>query len=73
MNNTEKKNILYWIECWKEAGPVLEKLKSAELRKTSTMQALINLSGAYESCRLHFQPKPYSGLIEQQRWFRQLK
>ncbi|MBA7536490.1 hypothetical protein ES705_28754 [subsurface metagenome] len=73
MKNSEKQNILHWIKCWEEAGPFLEKLRGAELRNISTMQALINLSGAYESCRLHFKPKPDSGLVEQQKWFKKLK
>lgn len=73
MKNSEKQNILHWIKCWEEAGPLLEELRGVELRKISTMQALINLSGAYESCRLHFKPKPDSGLVEQQKWFKKLK
>ena len=73
MDDSEKKKILHWIKCWKQAGPILEQIKNDELRKTSTMEALINISGAYESCRLHFQPRPYSGLVEQQKYFKRLQ
>jgi hypothetical protein len=54
------------------AGFRLRELKRAELREISTEKALQNLADAFESCRLHFQPKPDSGLVEQQRWFRKL-
>ncbi len=73
MDDVEKKQALHWIACWKKASPLLEEIRCAELRKTSTMEALVALSGAYESCRVHFRPKPYSGLVEQQKRFRPLR
>jgi len=62
-----------WAENWREAGRVLERLRREELRKVDTAQALRNLSGMYESCRMHFAPRPDSGLVIQQDLFRRLK
>ena len=50
----------------------MEELRREELRHTDTQQSLMSLAGAFESCRLHYQPLPTSGLVEQQRWFRRL-
>ena len=61
-----------WIDCWKRAGSEMDALKQAELSSISTMQALQNLSGAFESCRLHFPLRPSSGLVEQQAWFKKM-
>jgi hypothetical protein len=61
-----------WVEGWQRAGRRLRDLKRSELGRISTAEALRNLAGAFESCRLHFAPRPTSGLIEQQRWFRKL-
>jgi len=62
-----------WVETWKQAGPELEKIRRAELRKVSTQQAMMNLADVFESCLLHFKPRPSSGLIEQQAWFRHFR
>ena len=61
-----------WINCWKQASSEMDALKQAELSSISTMQALQNLSGAFESCRLHFPLRPSSGLVEQQAWFKKM-
>lgn len=62
-----------WAAGWRRAGARLRELKRAELRSISTEEALRNLAGAFESCRQHFQPKPGSGLVEQQRWFQKAR
>jgi hypothetical protein len=62
-----------WVETWKQAGIELERLRREELPLVSTMQALLNLSDAFESCRLHFPPRPSSGLVEQQAWFQKYR
>jgi hypothetical protein len=73
MSNKDISQIKFWIQCWKQAGVQLEQIRQVELHSMSTCQALLNLSGAFESCRRHFSPKPYSGLIEQQAWFKKYK
>ena len=62
-----------WVETWKRAGPELEKIRRAELRKVSTQQALMNLSDVFEYTRLHFKPRPGSGLVAQQAWFQRFR
>jgi hypothetical protein len=62
-----------WVESWQRAGKRLSELRKAGLRAISTEQALIHLAGAFESCRLHRQPAPTSGLVQQQRWFSKLR
>ena len=62
-----------WVENWKRVGPELEKIRRAELRKVSTQQALMNLADVFEYARLHFKPRPGSGLIEQQTWFQRFR
>ena len=62
-----------WVEAWKKAGPELERIRRNELRKVSTQKALMILSDMFESCRLHFKPRPTSGLIQQQAWFRRFR
>ena len=62
-----------WVETWKKASPELSAIRRRELREIDTQTALINLAGAFESCRLHFTPTPTSGLVEQQAWFKKLR
>ena len=61
-----------FVEQWQGLGPELEKIRKRELKTLSTSQALKNLAGAYEDCRRRFRPKPTSGLIQQQEWFKKL-
>lgn len=68
----ERDDLLKWVQRWKNVGPVMQKLKESELPNTSTPQALLNLADAFESCRRNFSPRPYSGLIDQQKYFRKL-
>ncbi len=69
--NTEI-HMKHWIDCWKQAGSEMDTLSQAELSSISTMQALQNLSGAFESCRQNFPLRPSSGLVEQQAWFKKM-
>jgi hypothetical protein len=73
MSDSEQRVIREWVACWKRAGVELERLRREELRHVDTQQALQNLAGAFESCRLHHKPAPTSGLVEQQRWFGKVK
>lgn len=61
---------IQWLKNWEKLSPQLEELRRIELKKISTSQALLNLADAFESCRLHYTPKPSSGLVLQQMWFK---
>ena len=71
MNNNENSTQMkQWVQCWNRAGVQLEQIRQAELPSISTSQSLLNLAEAFESCCRCFSPKPYSGLIDQQAWFK---
>jgi len=58
-----------WVETWKRAGPVLERIRREELRDfryedhPEVIDALLEIG-----CRRAV-PRPTSGLVEQQRLF----
>jgi hypothetical protein len=58
-----------WVQTWAEAGPALEKIRREELRKIDGMKAISLLCGPADYRVAPRAPKPYSGLVEQQRWF----
>jgi len=60
------------VDRWQRLGPELEKIRKRELQNISTPQALQNLAGAFEACRQRFNPRPTSGLVQQQSWFKKL-
>jgi hypothetical protein len=62
-----------WVETWKTTGPILERIRREELRNLNTFQAISNLLGTIDFTQEPFRPKPTSGLIEQQAWFKKLK
>ena len=59
-----------WVNIWKRAAPELERLRRAELRRLDGQQALALLCGPADYTVPPRAPKPTSGLVEQQRWFR---
>lgn len=62
-----------WAETWKETGPILERLRREELQKVSTVQAMQDLAGAFESAAFSHPPRLTSGLVEQQALFQRLR
>lgn len=62
-----------WVENWKEVGPILEQMRREELKRVDTFRAVESLCGPVDFSLPPFKPKPTSGLIEQQAWFRKLK
>ena len=58
-----------WIETWKLAGPELEKIRRTEIRTLDGYHAIALLCGPADYTSPPRAPKPYSGLVEQQRWF----
>jgi len=70
---TEKEELQKWASCWKSAEQTLRKLESQNLSTISVSDAIVSLSDAFESARLHCPRSTTSGLIEQQKQFRRLK
>lgn len=59
-----------WVQAWKEAGEAMERLRRNELRRLDGYRAIALLCGPANYTVPPRAPKPTSGLIEQQRWFR---
>ena len=64
------KHFKNWVQMWKKASSVLDKIRKEELKQISTQQSLINLAQAFESARLKNPLRPSSGLVEQQALFK---
>ena len=62
-----------WVKTWREAEPALEAQKRAELEHLTTPRALAELRAAFEHARRQATPSDTSGLVEQQRYFQQLR
>ncbi len=69
MTEEEKQLTLRWIECWRRAGPELERIRAEEIRATDTARSIQILDDAFESAIRLNPPQATSGLIEQQRLF----
>ena len=61
-----------WVQTWTEAGKVLEQLRLKETRELDTYRTISLLCGPAVYTAAPRAPKPYSGLIEQQKWFMKL-
>ncbi len=73
MENKNISAIRRWVARWKKAGPELERIRKEELAHVDVRQAIESLEDAFQSAILHFPPKPTSGLVEQQRWYKRLR
>ena len=61
-----------WVATWKAAGPELERIRLEELRKLDTAKGIALLCGPADYTVPPRAPKPTSGLVEQQRWFKKM-
>ncbi len=67
---TEQEMIKSWVAAWRAAGPELERLRREEVKRSDTLRGIQALS----DIDLHARPpRPASGLVEQQAWFRKLR
>ena len=73
MTPEERASAKKYVDTWKVAGPILEKLRREELKKVDTYSSVQSLSGSFDFSVPPFCPKPTSGLIEQQAWFKKIK
>ncbi len=73
MSEAEKAQVREWFRRWERVGPILERLKAESLPSVSTAASIEAFELAYQSARLHAAPRLWSGLIEQQAWFRRAR
>jgi hypothetical protein len=60
----------WWVETWRLAAIELERIKRKEIRELDTYKTISLLCGSRDYTKPPYAPKPWSGLIEQQRWFK---
>jgi len=65
----EIENTKKWVETWRKAGPILEKIRREEVRNLDAFKTISLLCGPADYTIAPRAPKPTSGLIEQQFWF----
>ena len=73
MIEQEKQLTLKWIECWRKAGPELERLRREDIRQADTRKAVKAFAGMVKAALRTLPARSDSGLVEQQRYFRQLR
>ena len=59
-----------WLKTWQLAAPELERIKRKELRELDGNKTILLLCGPADYTQPPRAPKPWSGLIEQQEWFK---
>jgi hypothetical protein len=58
-----------WVENWQKAGKDLDRIRRQELQQIDVFAEISKLCASYDYTVEPRAPKPYSGLVEQQRWF----
>jgi len=58
-----------WVETWELAGPDLERIHRREIRELDTYKTIALLCGPADYTKPPRAPKPWSGLVEQQKYF----
>lgn len=58
-----------WVETWRLAGEKLERIKRKEITELDTYKTIALLCYDADYTKPPYAPKPWSGLIEQQRLF----
>jgi len=59
-----------WVQTWQRAAVEMERIKRKEIRELDTYQSIRLLCGPRDYTSAPYAPKPWSGLIELQRWFK---
>ena len=59
-----------WVETWRLAAVDLEQIRRKEIRELDTYKAIALLCGNADYTKPPYAPKPWSGLVEQQRLFK---
>ncbi len=69
MTPEEEKLIRLWADCWRHAGPELERMRAEDIRQTDTVRAMQLLDDAFDAAVWLNPPRPTSGLVELQAIF----
>lgn len=72
MSSQSARDLERWVATWRDAGPALDEQSRIELEQLDTATALSQLAAAFDFALAHAPPSETSGLVEQQRYFRQL-
>ena len=59
-----------WVETWRLASEDLERIRRKEIRELDTFKTIQLLCESADYTQAPYAPKPWSGLIELQRWFK---
>jgi hypothetical protein len=59
-----------WVDTWQLAAKDLERIRRKEIRELDTYKTLLLLYHTADYTQPPYAPKPWSGLVEQQRWFK---
>jgi hypothetical protein len=59
-----------WVEMWKLAAVDLERIRRKKIRQLDSYHAISLLCGNADYTKPPYAPKPWSGLVEQQQWFK---
>ncbi len=59
-----------WAQTWEKTGELMEAMRREELRNIDGLRAIEMLCGPADYSQPPYAPKPTSGLIEQQFWFK---
>lgn len=73
MTEQQKEQTRRWLENWERVGPVLEQERIERVRKTSTPEAVAQLSGDFLWIIRTLPRRLTSGLVQQQALFRRLE
>jgi len=58
-----------FVERWKRVGPLLEKIREEDIRRSDTERDIEAFDDVLEYALSTFPPKPESGMVEMQRLF----
>ena len=72
MTDREQTEIRQRVAAWSRAEPVLRRVREEDIRSARTVEAIASFRGLAAAAARRLPPTESSGLVEQQRWFRQL-
>lgn len=62
-----------FVANWRAVTPELARMREEDIRRADTAQAMRAFEGLLPSVLKDRPPAPWSGLVEQQRWFMKIR